>query len=147
MKNLKNYQSFNEELSPETYDKIRKTGVNRGDLRGYRLTNTADMLQRQNSVKINLYNNEGDLLDKVIPIGASQDHDYSYIIELSNFNKIILSSITNNYDGSIIMKATYSIIDNPRVLFDRVGKKYIIDLFAKNGIILNTKEQTAIPMI
>jgi hypothetical protein len=45
------------------------------------------------------------------------------------------------------MKATYSIIDNPRVLFDRVGKKYIIDLFAKNGIILNTKEQTAIPMI
>jgi hypothetical protein len=147
MKNLKNYQSFNEELSPETYDKIRKTGVNRGDLRGYRLTNTADMLQRQNSVKINLYNNEGDLLDKVIPIGASQDHDYSYIIELSNFNKIILSSITNNYDGSIIMKATYSIIDNPRVLFDRVGKKYIIDLFAKNGLILNTKEQTAIPMI
>jgi hypothetical protein len=129
MDNLKTFHKFNEELNLDTYRKIKKLGDNRGDLRGQRLSNTADYLMNQNAPKLKLYFSS-DPNDRIIvtPLSVSiVEGDYRIALKSSPW-------FFDLREPSPPYKVWEAYADKQRVYFDRNGRNIIVNLFNNAGI-------------
>jgi len=135
MKKILSYEEYNktnEELSPETYDRITDIGYNRDDPRGRRIADTAKELKKKNypefEPKINVYlNHSGDLF-RAITLKKAYDF---------NDNKITLNATEPGvsielYIGLANKYEAY--IGSDKMCFDKKGVNDIIKFLKVNKI-------------
>lgn len=126
MKNLKSYDTFNEELNLDTYQKIKGIGLLRGDPRGRRLHNDADMLLKKNAPTLDAFYVNGEKLT-VIPLIVTESES-GYVIALNAFPWEIV------FKGTEGWKTWRAKVDGELVYFDKRGRQSIVNLFDKYGI-------------
>jgi len=136
MNNLKNFETFNEELTNATYSNIIRTAKGRNDPRGNRISNTAKNLMFRNSPPITLYNKTGNVVNTFRPDEKiKRGEDWYQIFSIENSEYIILTDTGVNSTWLCSYSGNSNESEQRQIFFDVKGRNTIFKILGDSALV------------